>query len=46
MAELEERFYDKVTRYSGAAFTRMKLAPIVPGVTDRPHLFRGAGRPG
>ncbi|MCC5987561.1 MAG: acyl CoA:acetate/3-ketoacid CoA transferase [Pararhodobacter sp.] len=46
VAELEERFYEKVTRYSGAAFTRMKLAPIVPGVTDRPHLFRGAGRPG
>ncbi len=40
VAELEERFYSKVTRYSGSAFSRMKLARILPGVTDRPHLFR------
>ncbi len=45
VAELEARFYAKVTRYSGSAFTRMKLARILPGVTDRPHLFRG-GRGG
>ena len=46
VAELEERFYSRVTRYSGAAFTRMQLAPIVPGVTDRPHLYRSAGKSG
>ncbi|MCC6001261.1 MAG: acyl CoA:acetate/3-ketoacid CoA transferase [Pararhodobacter sp.] len=41
VAELEERFYAGVVRYSGAAFTRRKLARILPGVTDRPHLYRG-----
>ncbi len=40
VAELEERFYSRVTRYSGSAFTRMKLARILPGLTGRPHLYR------
>ena len=41
VADLEARFYSKVTRYSGSAFSRMKLARILPGMAERPHLFRG-----
>lgn len=45
VAELEGRYYSRVTRYSGSAFSRMKLARVVPGVSDRPHLFRAGSTP-
>ncbi len=39
--ELEERFYDRVSRYSGSAFMRMKLGRL--GRQDaRPHVFETA----
>ncbi|WP_209425899.1 CoA-transferase [Pararhodobacter sp. SW119] len=43
VAELQARFYRNVTRYSGSAFTRMKLGRILPGPLERPHLFRQDG---
>ncbi len=43
VAELQARFYRNVTRYSGSAFTRMKLGRILPGPLQRPHLYRPGG---
>ena len=40
--DLERRFYGDVTRYSGSAFTRMKLGRTFRG-TRAPHLFETAG---
>ena len=40
VADLQRRFYRNVTRYSGSAFSRMKLGRILPGPLERPHLYR------
>jgi propionate CoA-transferase len=37
VADLTERFYGKVSRYSGSAFMRMKLGAVFPEA--RPHIF-------
>jgi propionate CoA-transferase len=37
VADLEARFYRTVTRYSGSAFTRMKLGETLAGAA--PHVF-------
>jgi propionate CoA-transferase len=39
--DLERRFYGAVTRYSGSAFTRMKLGRTFSR-TRAPHLFETA----
>jgi propionate CoA-transferase len=39
--ELEDRFYDTVTRYSGSAFMRMKLGESLRRETP-PHIFETA----
>jgi propionate CoA-transferase len=43
VAGLQRRFYGNVTRYSGSAFSRMKLGRILPGPLERPHLYRAGG---
>jgi propionate CoA-transferase len=43
VADLQQRFYGNVARYSGSAFSRMKLGRILPGPLQRPHLFRSGG---
>ncbi len=37
VAELTERYYRTVTRYSGSAFMRMKLGEVFPDA--RTHIF-------
>ena len=37
VADLQARFYGDVTRYSGSAFTRMKLSPLLPGPVQPPR---------
>ena len=37
VADLTERFYRKVSRYSGSAFMRMKLGMVFPHA--RTHIF-------
>jgi propionate CoA-transferase len=39
--DLEGRFYDRVTRYSGSAFLRMKLGRAL-GRDGQPHIFETA----
>ena len=39
--DLEQRFYDTVTRYSGSAFMRMKLGEAFQG-DQAPHIFETA----
>ena len=41
VADLEARFYATVTRYSGSAFTRMKLGHAL-GRDAQPHIFESA----
>ena len=41
VSELEERFYNNVTRYSGSAFMRMKLGEAF-GQETAPHIFETA----
>lgn len=41
VSELEERFYNNVTRYSGSAFMRMKLGEAF-GQKTAPHIFETA----
>ncbi len=40
--EMEERFYARVARYSGAAFMRMKIAKGAAAAGVKPHLFETA----
>ncbi len=37
VAQLTERYYNKVSRYSGSAFMRMKLREVFPDA--RPHIY-------
>ena len=37
VADLESRFYNTVTRYSGSAFMRLKLGETLPSAS--PHIF-------
>lgn len=40
--EMEARFYDRVARFSGAAFMRMKIANGAAEAGVKPHLFETA----
>jgi len=37
VADLDDRFYRKVTRYSGSAFMRLKLGETLSGASS--HIF-------
>jgi propionate CoA-transferase len=39
VADLERRFYGTVTRYSGSAFSRMRLGRVLGSPIRRPHIY-------